>query len=211
MVLAERELLQREVRNLNPADDTCVDHSDKTAEEEKTEGELAEEKVPTAEEKTSDSGGEIGAETDHVLGKHVQNEIASEMMVPSMKVLQRGASSLLRFLVAVSMRQASLGGSVESEEGAVQVSPGEAPSAPEDAGQVARRAQEQSRSKVDSGEAAAVLPPTRERSMYGTPLNQMKTHVDTLHQVSDCTTLFRACVWLTFEVFLFVVFAEFFY
>lgn len=190
MVLAERELLQREARDLNPADNTCVDHSDETAEEEKSEGSLAEEKEPTAGEKTVGSGEEFEGQTEHVLGKHVRNEITTEMMVPSMKVLQRGASSLLRFLVAVSMRQASLAGSVESEEAGVQVSRDEAPSSPEDARRVARGAQERSSSKVDSGAAAAVLPPTRERSMYGTPLKQMQTHVDTLHQVSYCAKLF---------------------
>lgn len=190
MVLAERELLQREARDLNPADNICVDHVDETAEEEKAEGDLAEEKEPTAEEKTVDSAKELGGQTEHVPGKQVQKEIASEMMVPSMKVLQRGASSLLRFLVAVSMRQASLAGSVESGEGGVQNSPDEAPSGPEDARHVARGAQEQSSSKVDGGAAAAALPPARERSMYGTPLTQMQTHVDTLHQVSFCTKLF---------------------
>lgn len=191
MVLAERELLQREARDLNPADKICIDHIDETAEEEKAEGDLAEEKEPTSEEKTVDSGRDLGGQTEHVVGKHVQKEIASEMMVPSMKVLQRGASSLLRFLVAVSMRQASLAGSVDSEEGGVQISPDEAPSAPEDARQVARGAREQSNSKVD-GAAAAVLPPARERSMYGTPLTQMQTHVDTLHQVSYRNKLFCA-------------------
>lgn len=184
MVLAERELLKREAQGLNPADKTCVDDGDDTAKEEKTEGDLAEKKEPTAEESTVNSGGALGGQNEDVLGKHAQNEIASEMMVPSMKVLQRGASSLLRFLVSVSMRQASLAGSVGSEEDRVQVSPDEVQSAPEDARQAARGTQEQSGSKADSGAAAAGPPPTRERSMYGTPLKQMQTHMDTLHQVS---------------------------
>ncbi|CAN0570987.1 unnamed protein product, partial [Ectocarpus sp. 12 AP-2014] len=121
---------------------------------------------------------------------HAQKEITPQMMVPSMRVLQRGASSLLRFLVAVSMRQAPLASSVRPEEVGLQASINE--EQPEDTRQIERGGQERSSPNVDGGTAAAAaaaaLPATRERSMYGTPLKQMQMHVDNLHQVRSCAT-----------------------
>ncbi len=185
VVLAERELLQREAQDLNPAvSDVDVDadadadaDQDEEIAEEKTEGAVAEEKEANAGDDT------VEKQSEYLLGH--KKEITPEMMVPSMKMLQRGASSLLRFLVAVSMRQASLARSVDSarsEEARLQSSRDKVPSTPGDSRPVGR-GQERSTPKADVGAVVAVLPPTRERSMYGTPLKQMQTHVDILHQV----------------------------
>lgn len=183
-VLAERELLQREAQDLNPAVsnpdadvDVDVDQDEETVGEEKAEGALAEEKEANRGDDTMEK------QSEYLLGR--QKEITPEMMVPSMKMLQRAASSLLRFLVAVSMRQASLARSIDSarsEEVRVQGSRDKVPSTPGDSRPMGR-GQERSTPKADVGTAVAVLPPTRERSMYGTPLKQMQTHVDILHQV----------------------------
>lgn len=178
MVVAERELLQRQRHDL----------TGEAAEEEKYEGRYAEEKEPTPGGGTVGREGQLHEETEQVLRKHAHN-VTPEMLVPSMKLLQRGASSLLRYLVAVSMRQAPLARSVDgrSEEVGLQASRDEAACPSDEARPVARGAPEQSSPKADNGAAAAALPPTRERSMYGTPLVQMRKHVDNLHQVRSWT------------------------
>ena len=194
VVLAERELLQREAQDTHPAaGDGDSDghgrghgrghgHVDQdTVEEEKAEGVLT-------EEKEANSGDDaVKKQSEYVLGPHGQTEITPEMMVPSMKMLQRSASSLLRFLVAVSMRQASLAPSIDSarsEEVPSQSSRDKVPTAPGGSRPPVVRGQERSTPKADVGAVVSVLPPTRDRSMYGTPLKQMQTHVDSLHQVS---------------------------
>lgn len=190
MVLAERKLLQQKAQDASPADKNCVDLDDETTDERKTEGELAEEKEHNPGDDSdmvgSGNGGLFGEQSEHalehVLEQHVQKDITPENMAPSMRVLQRGASSLLRFLVAVSMRQASTARPVESGEVGLQASRDKAPRPPEDGRQAVREGQE-GPTKAGDGAAVAVLPPTRERSMYGTPLKQMQAHVDTLHQV----------------------------
>lgn len=188
MVLAERELLQQKAQNASPAAENGVDQHDETADERKTEGDLAEEKEHNPGDDSdmanigNGGGGFVGERPEHVL-EQVQTDITPEKMAPSMRVLQRGASSLLRFLVAVSMRQASTERLVESEEVGLQGSRDKAPGQPEDGHQAVRGGQE-GPTKVDGGAAVAVLPPTRERSMYGTPLKQMQAHVDSLHQVT---------------------------
>eukprot|EP00903_Cladosiphon_okamuranus_P019656 g18070.t4 len=186
VVLAERELLQQQAQNVNPAYENSVDQHDETAAERKTEGELAEEKEDNPEDDSDmagiDNGGLVGEHPEHVL-EHAQVQedvITPEKMAPSMRVLQRAASSLLRFLVAVSMRQASTERRVESGGVGLQASRDKGPGQPED-GRRAVRGQERP-TKADGGAAVAVMPPTRERSMYGTPLEQMQAHVDSLHQ-----------------------------
>ncbi|CAM9107710.1 unnamed protein product, partial [Ectocarpus fasciculatus] len=188
-VLAERQLLQREAQDLNPAEEKGKnaddDDGDETADEKKTEGGLAEEKERSpmdGDDDTVPSAGHLGERAEAGPIENAQKEITPQMMVPSMRVLQRGASSLLRFLVAVSMRQAPLASSVGPEEVGLQASSNEEPRQPEDTRQIERGGQERSSPNVDGGAAAAALPPTRERSMYGTPLKQMQTHVDNLHQ-----------------------------
>lgn len=119
-----------------------------------------------------------------------------EMMAPSMKGLQRGASSLLRFLVAVSMRQATPAAVSRPQEGGRPNSRRDSsPSRGEGVHQVTRGDEKRvSPSACDRiiGEGdetaagavvASAMQPTRERSMYGTPFQHMQTHVDSLHQV----------------------------
>lgn len=181
MVLAERELLQQKAQHAVPADEQCVDQVDETADEQKTEGELAEEKAHNP----GDGSDMAGIGNGRLVGEHAEHvveAITPEKMAPSMRVLQRGASSLLRFLVAVSMRQASTERPVESGEVGLEASRDKAPGQPEDGRQAVRGQEEPT--KADGGAAVAVLPPTRERSMYGTPLKQMQAHVDSLHQVT---------------------------
>lgn len=186
MVLAERELLQQKSQNASPTDENGVDQHDETADERKTEGDLAEEKEHNPGDDSDmaniGNGGLVVERPEHVL-EQGQTEITPEKMAPSMRVLQRGASSLLRFLVAVSMRQASTERLAQPEEVGLQGSDEKAPGQPED-GRPAVRGGQEGAAKADGGAAVAVLPPTRERSMYGTPLKQMQAHVDSLHQVT---------------------------
>lgn len=189
VVLAERELLQKKARKASLADedkDDCVVDQQEAADERKTEGEVVEEKEHNPGDDgdvvVCGNGGLAGEHSKHVL-EQVQKDFPPENMAASMKVLQRGASSLLRFLVAVSMRQASTARPVEVGEDGLQASRDKAPRPPEDGHQVLRGGQEEP-AKADNGAAVAVLPPTRERSMYGTPLKQMQAHVDSLHQVT---------------------------
>lgn len=191
MVLAERELLQQQAQNASPADENGVDQHDETADERKTEDEVAEEK----EDNPGDDSDMAGIGNGELVGEHpkrvmehdqVQKDIITpEKLAPSMRVLQRAASSLLRFLVAVSMRQASTERPVESREVGLQASRDKGPGQPEDGRQVVRG--QEGPTKADGGAAVSVLPPTRERSMYGTPLKQMQAHVDSLHQVTNET------------------------
>lgn len=205
-VLAERELLQRDLRsrNLKPEEMRFGDDSDMAADEEKKEGALAEEKEPNLEDH---AGGAVEQLTDDserdpddALGEPV-HELSPDMMMPSMKVLQRGASSLLRFLVAVSMRQASLASVIGSEQG-LHCSLDDAPSRAEDARQVPRGGQEtlntpgKGADRTGSLAAAVAWMPTRERSMYGTPFKQMQMHVDNLHQVNIRATRCSGVQWL---------------
>lgn len=194
-VLAERTLLQREAQDLSPAEEKekNVDDGDETTDEEKAEGGLAEEKERSPmDDGTAPSESHLGeqAEAGPIDHAQEQKEITPQMMVPSMRVLQRGASSLLRFLVAVSMRQAPLASSVGPEEVGLEASSNEERRQPEDTRQIERGGQERSSPDADGGAAAAALPPTRERSMYGTPLKQMQTYVDNLHQVRSGVSLF---------------------
>lgn len=177
MVLAERELLQQKAHE-------CVDQDEETTDERKAEDELAEEKEHNPGDDCDmvggGNGGLVGEQSEHVI-EQVQDDITPEKMAPSVRMLQRGASSLLRFLVAVSMRQASTARPVSGEVGS-QASRDEARRPAEDGRSAVRGGKERS-AKADDGAAVAALPPTRERSMYGTPLKQMQEHVDSLHQV----------------------------
>ncbi|CAM9591597.1 unnamed protein product, partial [Scytosiphon promiscuus] len=183
VVLAERKLLQRERHDPRFTQSDFCDDNGETADEEKDEGRLAEEKESSPGNTTAGGEAPLQERAEQFPHKHM-HAITPEMMVPSMKLLQRGASSLLRFLVAVSMRHAPLARAVNnsSEEVGLQGSRDEASSPSHEARSVARGAQERSSPKSDDGVAAAVLPPTRERSMYGTPLVQTQKHVDNLHQ-----------------------------
>lgn len=195
-VLAERELLQREPREEKLLVERLDGSGEEVVDEEKTEGEMS-------ESKERDRGNPVVG----VVGRHAQpfkvgsphsrpeavHELESmEMLIPSMKLLQRGASSLLRFLVSVSMRQATLTTIAGSEEPELQGSPNETASRPEDArlaGAAGKELLSPKGTERPGGDATTLastplsMPPTRERSMYGTPLKQMQTHADSLHQV----------------------------
>lgn len=206
-VLAERELLTWEARDLKPATapPSCGDDGGHGAlKGQQAEGNLAEGKEESLAAKVSTAEGVRDREEDReeegarrprgVIP--MEKTLSPETMAPSMKVLQRGASSLLRFLVAVSMRQASLAGSTGSQGARSQAPASKAPSRVKDMRQPARGGQKLSSSQASeirtaSGGAADGLvsatalpmPQTRERSMYGTPLKEMQMHVDNLHQV----------------------------
>lgn len=203
-VLAERELLTWEARDLKPATAPacCSDDGGHEAlEGEHAEG-ILEGKKDSLPAKVSTAEGvgdrEEGREKEGALRgvTAMEKKLSPETMTPSMKVLQRGASSLLRFLVAVSMRQASLVGATGSQDARSQAPASKAPSRVKDTRQAARGGQKLSSSKTSeirtaSGGAAGGLvsatalpmPQTRQRSMYGTPLKEMQMHVDNLHQV----------------------------
>lgn len=184
--LAERELFKREARNVKAV---AIDFDDieEAANEDKIEGELM-------EKKEADEEGDIGtagklAEGSQLDGDHASvevkyKELSPETMVHSMKVLQRGASSLLRFLVAVSMRQASLATLTGPEGSEIQRSPDDAPNRTACVRQPASPKSQGRPSRADRRSVAPLIPPTRERSMYGTPFKDMQTHVDSLHQVT---------------------------
>lgn len=217
-VLAERGLLQRKEWDLKPAALRGVGGSDDAANEEKTEGELVEEKEPNFEDDSFGIVGLLGQRkkrgANHARWKPLQKALSPEMMMSSMKVQQRGASSLLRFLVAVSMRRAPLAGMTGSEDDLREGPRPEAPGRADAVRQVAASGQLSNpevdrRTGTDRLATATVLPipPTRERSMYGTPLKQMQTHVDGLHQVNfevriqhpwrfSLTLLLKRCVLL---------------
>ncbi|CAN0592046.1 unnamed protein product, partial [Ectocarpus sp. 12 AP-2014] len=140
-----------EAQDLSPAEEkekNVVDDGDQTAGEEKTEGGLAEEKERSPmDDDTAPAERHLGEQVEAGPIHHAQKEITPQMMVPSMRVLQRGASSLLRFLVAVSMRQAPLASSVRPEEVGLQASINE--EQPEDTRQIERGGQERSSPNVD--------------------------------------------------------------
>lgn len=206
-VLAEREVMMREARDLKPATapPACGDDGDQEAlGEGQVEGKLEERKdqKPAAKVTCTEGVGKIedGEEEGahrHQGGAAAAKKVSPETMTPSMKVLQRGASSLLRFLVAVSMRQASLTGAPGSQDTRSQTPTNEAPGRAEDTSrrQAARSGPKLSNSKgstrrstgATSGLVSATalpMPQTRERSMYGTPFKEMQMHVDNLHQVT---------------------------
>lgn len=196
------------------------------ADEHKAEGELAEEKhADVRHAQAQDAGASRSAER-RLDGSSAYSldppsrasfdpkSISPEALYPSSKMSQLGAASLLRFLVAISMRQAapsSIGPGDEPGSGGDQ----DGRSSAQARGAV-RGAQQGVRGKegmmggrsgpappagnagqgVSSirGAETVLMPPTRERSMYGTPFKEMRTHVDSLHQVSGLLVLCRGLV-----------------
>lgn len=214
-VLAERELMTREARDLKAAtappvssDDGDQEAPEKGMVEDKLEKGVEEKlaaKVTCAEGvgKVKDREEERAHRHRHRGGAAVEKKVSPETMTPSMKVLQIGASSLLRFLVAVSMRQASLTGAPGSQDARSQAPTNEASGRAEDTSrrQAARSEQKLSNCNASSSTrrrrrkstgatnglvsaTALPMPQTRERSMYGTPFKEMQMHVDNLHQVT---------------------------
>lgn len=197
-VLAERDLLEQQAQNVKPAVALLGSDSEAAADEEKTEGEQEEEKRPNP----GDGAVRHLRQLEHTCGEPAHVDLSPEVMMPSMKLMQRGAWSLLRFLVAVSMRQASLAGVAESETSGLEGPPDDRRNGAEGVSQGARegvreglldpkaegRARGVGRKKVAA--VVGLRPPTRERSMYGTPFKQMQTHVDNLHQVKIETQYF---------------------
>lgn len=195
-VLAERELLQREARDQELLVERLSGNGEEEADEKKTEGEVSESKERDGGSPVVGVVGRLAQPYEMGLPpsrpEAVYEQVSTEMLIPSMKLLQRGASSLLHFLVSVSMRQASLTTVSGSEEPRLQGSPNDTASRAEDARLVTGGGQELLSPKGaeraggnDTTPASTPLsmPPTRERSMYGTPLKQMQTHADSLHQV----------------------------
>ena len=207
-VLAERELMMREARDLKLATASPVSSDDgdqEALEEGKMKGKLEEGKEEKLAAKVTSLEG-VGRKVEdreeegahRHWGRAAVEKVSPETMAPSMKLLQRGASSLLRFLVAVSMRQASLAGAPGSQDASPQAPANEAPSRAEDSSrrQAARGGPKLSNSKASgmrrsiggtSGLVSATalpMPQTRERSMYGTPFKEMQVHLDNLHQVT---------------------------
>lgn len=209
-VLAERELMTREARDLKAATAPPVssDKGDQEAPEEGMESKLEEGKKEklaakvTCAEGVKKAGNREGGGAHRHRGGAAVEKVSPETIMPSMKVLQRGASSLLRFLVAVSMRQASLTGAPGSPDARSQAPRNEAPGRAEDTSspQAARSGPKLSNSRASTrrrrrstvatgglvSATALPLPQTRERSIYGTPFEEMQMHVDNLHQVTLC-------------------------
>lgn len=186
-VLAERERLRQEASE-GPFRDAALGEGTKhVAGGDKTDGGQGEGKGEQVQ--TRRSGGPSDSRAHHF------ESLSPEAVAPSIKKLQAGASSLLRFLVAVSMRQATPAAVYTPQEGVMRESARNgSPSRVEGRRQVAREHGKRSTPSTqtpvvgDGGTAAGVsvassIPPTRERSMYGTPFQHMQTHVDSLHQV----------------------------
>lgn len=178
-VLAERELLMQESRHIQTAldSDNSVSVGDKA-------------KAYTAEEKEMNVDERAPRVSEKPFIPTARSGHSAEGMVPTMKVMQRGALSLLRFLVAVSMRQASLAAEARSDESATQRSVEDASSGANDVRHGAREDHVSGATATEhDGRRRArttvlPIPPTRERSMYGTPFKEMQTYADSLHQVS---------------------------
>lgn len=192
-VLAERERMQQARSDDENASAYGCRTEDGAGTEEKEEG-VVEAKMATFDELADrdildwiPSDGGVAGESEW---------ISWEMLAPSMKVMQRGASSLLRFLVVISMRQAASATVAAPGEHGMRESPvGDSRRQDGDAHRIARDndrlATPSSVAPAGSKGAASstnpvqgvILPPTRERSMYGTPFEHMRTHVESLHQV----------------------------
>lgn len=193
-VLAERELLKQEAQDAK-AQEALVNNKTSSWADFDVFGESLEEKVEADVPEEKDFDHDVGVHvTAEQLSKgttrsgdtrvgQVYAELPPEAVIPSLKVLQRGAMSLLRFLLTVSMRQASL-----SETPVTRDSSGESSNRV--------KGRERDGSVISGGERRAdggttatrskmlMIAPTRERSMYGTPVEQMRTHMENLHQVS---------------------------
>lgn len=199
-VLAERERLQREVQQAKKEMPICGDNHGDAVDEQTADGDLADEKEPDpVEGRTIDVSKQVFPQTkssvDALHLKDAEFELPPAALVPSLKEMQRGASSLLRFLMAVSMRQALPAAVAGRSDGGLQQPTGNAsPRRVEDgrpvAGENEKLVTPTGRVKMTGTDgtaaASAVNPmlPTRERSIYGTPFKHMQTHVDNLHQVN---------------------------
>lgn len=113
------------------------------------------------------------------------------------KMLQSGATSLLRFLMSVCIRQAPPSPRRQSHE----QNAGERATLPDGArttDERLRAAKAQKSTLSPLGDAAGTtksstgaevpLAPTRQRSTYGTPLSLSRMHVDSLHKVEWAVT-----------------------
>lgn len=189
-MLSERERLQR----------TATSREDLMSEQ-KVEHDLVEEKEVEFGDEMSNSS-EQAAMQNVSIGYRSKSggesaPFSVEALAPSMKMLQRGAWSLLRFLVAISMRRATPSTLAANEEFGLRRHPhGDAPNLGEGAHQATRDKDESVASSVrvtatgtigttanTNATRSVLMPPTRERSTYGTPFKQMRMHVDSLHQV----------------------------
>lgn len=186
-VLAERELLKQEAKDAK-AQEAIVSTSTPSWTDFDVFGESLEEKVEidVAEEKGCDHDVGVHAAAEPLSG----GKVSPEAMVPSLKVLQRGAMSLLRFLLIVSMRQASLPLATRDSSGGASNRVKGIREDREQDGSEERRAEGGAKSTRSE---MMLIPPTRDRSMYGTPVEQMRTHMENLHQVRlvHVTTLLR--------------------
>ncbi|CAM9363981.1 unnamed protein product [Discosporangium mesarthrocarpum] len=172
-VLAERHALQLQAQHRVLKAVVGNMEGESGEDEEKTENLLIEEKVPETQ-------GPL-LKTKEVNEGISEHPVAPGALEPTLKLLRQGACSLLRFLIAVSVRQTPAASLADSTSHPVQ---------PEDSrsghGGGFTFGGTTHTTDLGTGTGARSMPlpppPTRERSIYGTPLRLMQTHADSLHQ-----------------------------